>query len=213
MGQYYHPTMIDESGNIFWIYTHHYGDGLKLMEHSYIGNATMNAVLGIILDHPMRIAWIGDYSDEQYGDRYERKLPWEKFRQVYDAVYGSHQQDHLIAPTPMAHDTDSTGWYLVNHTEKSFLSLDAYIRMNKWEESWKNHRTGETESWDMCVHPLSLLTACGNDRGGGDYHSGYPGYDQVGSWAFDLIELTKKQPEQYREVHFSFSEKYREEAI
>ena len=88
MGQYYHPTMIDENGNITWVYTHHYSDGLKLMEHSYIGNATMNAVLGQILHHPQRIAWIGDYSDEQYGDLYETKVPRKHSKQK-SVMYGS----------------------------------------------------------------------------------------------------------------------------
>ncbi len=27
MGQYYHPTMMDEEGNINWIYTHDYHKG------------------------------------------------------------------------------------------------------------------------------------------------------------------------------------------
>ena len=211
MGQYYHPTMIDENGNITWVYTHHYSDGLKLMEHSYIGNSTMNAVCGQIRNHPLRIAWIGDYSDEQYGDAYESKLPREEFMRVFDAVYGSRQQDHLVHPSPMAHDTDSTGWYLVNHTQKCALHLDSFILLNKWTESWKNPRTGEEEKWDMCIHPLSLLTACGNDRGGGDYHSGYPGYDRVGTWAFDLIELTENKPEGYRETMYTFTEQYKNE--
>ena len=54
MGQYYHPTMIDEAGNITWVYTHDYHNGLKLMEHSYIGNSVMNAVFGQIKDHPLQ---------------------------------------------------------------------------------------------------------------------------------------------------------------
>ena len=50
MGQYYHPTNLDKKE---WIYSHRIkskfkgadgssyvvGEGLKLMEHSYIGNA------------------------------------------------------------------------------------------------------------------------------------------------------------------------------
>ena len=72
MGQYYHPTMIDETGNITWIYTHDYHNGLKLMEHSYIGNSVMNAVFSQIKDRPLRIAWMGDYSDEEQNDRPEQ---------------------------------------------------------------------------------------------------------------------------------------------
>ena len=57
------------------------------------------------------------------------------------------------------------------------------------------------------MNPLHLLTACGNNRGGGDYYSSYPDFDQVGTWAFDLIEFTELKPEEYEEVHYSFTER------
>ena len=58
----------------------------------------------------------------------------------------------------------------------------------------------------MCVHPLPLLTACGNDRGGGDYHEGHPNYNRVGEWAFDLIECTDRKPEGYDKLDIIFTE-------
>lgn len=211
MGQYYHPTMIDSEGTISWINTHAYENGLKLMEHSYIGNSVMNAVFGKIKDHPLRIAWIGDYSDEQAGDEYEHKLMRTAFMRIYDTVYGDDRDKHLIQPDPMPFDPTSTGWYLVNHTQRQYITMDAYIARNKWKESWKNWKTGKVEEYDMCIHPLSLLTACGNDRGCGDYHAGYPDYNKVGTWAFDQIELTRKKPVKYQEVMYSFTEQYKEE--
>ena len=212
MGQYYHPTMIDQEGNISWINTHAYGNGLKLMEHSYIGNSVMNAVFSQIKDHPLRVAWMGDYSNEQEGDAYENKLMWEAFLRIYDAVYGDDMEQHLIQPEPMDFDLESKGWYLVNHTQRQYISMDACMARNKWKESWKNWQTGETEEYDMCIHPLSLLTACGNDRGCGDYHAEFPDYNKVGTWAFDLIELTQKKPVKYQEVMYSFTEQRKEEA-
>ena len=188
-----------------------YDNGLKLMEHSYIGNSVMNAVFGQIKDHPLRIAWMGDYSDEEQGDVYEHKLMHTAFLHIYETVYGEDQEKHLIQPEPMAFDLDSTGWYLVNHTQRQYISLDTYVNRNKWEAVWKDWKTGETEAYDMCINPLSLLTACGNDRGGGDYHAGFPDYNKVGLWAFDKIELTQKKPVQYQEVMYSFTEQYREE--
>ena len=211
MGQYYHPTMIDNEGTISWINTHAYENGLKLMEHSYIGNSVMNAVFGKIKDHPLRIAWIGDYSDEQAGDEYEHKLMRTAFMRIYDTVYGDDRDKHLIQPDPMPFDLTSTGWYLVNHTRRQYITMDAYIARNKWKESWKDWKTGKVEEYDMCINPLSLLTACGNDRGCGDYHAGYPDYNKVGTWAFDQIELTRKKPVKYQEVMYSFTEQYKEE--
>lgn len=212
MGQYYHPTMIDQEGNITWINTHAYDNGLKLMEHSYIGNSVMNAVFSQIKDHPLRIAWIGDYADEQSGDEYERKLMHEAFMRIYDTVYGNDRDKQVIRPDPMDFDLNSIGWYLVNHTQRLYISMDAYMARNKWKESWKDWQTGELEEYGMCIHPLSLLTACGNDRGCGDYHAGFPDYNKVGTWAFDQIELTQKKAVKYQEVMYSFTEQQKEEA-
>ena len=77
---------------------------------------------------------------------------------------------------------------------------------------FKYPKTGETEVYGMCINPLSLLTACGNNRGCGDYHAGFPDYNKVGLWAFDKIELTRKKLVQYQEVMFSFTEQHREES-
>ena len=56
------------------------------------------------------------------------------------------------------------------------------------------------------VNPLPLLTACGNGRGGGDYHDCYPDYDKVGTWAFDIIECTDARPEGYEKYEPCFTE-------
>lgn len=59
-----------------------------------------------------------------------------------------------------------------------------------------------------CVNPLPLLTACGNGRGGGDFHNSpnTVGYENVGIWAFDILELSKQRPDGYAEVHYTFIE-------
>ena len=44
MGQYYHPTIMGKRYGVQgWLYSHAYGEGLKLMEHSYLGNDFVNA--------------------------------------------------------------------------------------------------------------------------------------------------------------------------
>lgn len=58
----------------------------------------------------------------------------------------------------------------------------------------------------MAVHPLPLLTACGNNRGGGDYHEKYPDFDLVGIWAFDLIEFANYKPVGFTERVVGFTE-------
>jgi hypothetical protein len=61
--------------------------------------------------------------------------------------------------------------YIVNHTKKEYVSMP---------------RNG-------AFHPLSLLTAEGNGRGGGDYH----GSGTVGRWARDIISMEDDIPEGY----------------
>jgi len=59
----------------------------------------------------------------------------------------------------------------VNHTKKEYV-----VKPRKGE-----------------YHPLSLLTAEGNGRGGGDYR----GSGDVGRWARDIISMEDDIPEGY----------------
>lgn len=219
MGQYYKPAFIGARGKVRWMYSRDYGSGMKLMEHSYFGNSFVSAVLSQIQNNPMRVAWIGDYSDDvtqgKWGDEPYQKIDHRKFKEIFGKIWEQEEQDKSVGKrkirpeSPLAFQdvNDFVGWYLVNHNQRKFLDLGAYAQKNKWRESCKDWRTGKTETWEMCVNPLPLLTACGNDRGGGDYYSSHPDFDQVGTWAFDLIEFTELKPEGYEEVHYSFTER------
>ena len=61
MGQYYNAICVDTSE---WVYSHDYQCGSKLMEHSYIDNAFVNAVMTLLSPggawHKKRIVWAGD---------------------------------------------------------------------------------------------------------------------------------------------------------
>jgi hypothetical protein len=200
MGQYYMPTVISGDGKVATLYSHDYGNGLKLMEHSYIGNDFVNAVASLIWKTPKQIAWIGDYSDEYGGDVYETKLKQEEFLPLYETAWGEGGFAR-VKPSPDGCNMESSNLFLVNHTQKQYIDLDEYCKQNRWEEknSWDN------VVYDMCINPLPLLTACGNGRGGGDYHSQYPDYDKVGLWAFDELEVTDIKPD-YEKVMFTFKE-------
>lgn len=209
MGQYYMPTLISEDGSIRTLYSRAYDNGLKLMEHSYIGNHFVNAVSTLIWQAPCRVAWIGDYSDTEQGDLYESKLTHENFMQYYAAAWSENHEDLRVKPESRNILTlKSNRKYLVNHTQRTYLHMGEYIAANKWTEqgSFVRGHFAPLVTYDMCIHPLPLLTACGNDRGGGDYHEGHPGYDLVGSWAFDLIEITGKRPMDYQKLDICFSE-------
>ena len=56
-----------------------------------------------------------------------------------------------------------------------------FIDLDKYKELLKDE--------DMIISPIPLLTAVGNDKGGSDFHSG-KGYDLIGTWAWDVVEIT-----------------------
>ena len=209
MGQYYRPVLISEDESIRMLVPHEYNNFQKLMEHSYIGNKFVNAVCTLIWQNPTRLAWIGDYSDDEYGDLYERKLPREEFMRIFRSVWGNADDAVVVHPKPRNVITMKSRRYIVNHTQHCFISLREYIARCKWTERgcYINGQYNPLETWEMCVHPLPLLTACGNDRGCGDYDKGYPNYHRVGEWAFDLIECTDKKPEGYDKLDIVFTER------
>ena len=71
--------------------------------------------------------------------------------------------------------------YIVNHTMQQYVSKEGRI-----------------------IHPLSLLTAEGNGRGGGDYGGTYQ--HLIGSWKRCIISLEKNPPEDYIELECDFEE-------
>jgi len=70
--------------------------------------------------------------------------------------------------------------FIVNHTKKEYV-----MKMNE-------------------LHPLPLLTAEGNGRGGGDYHGADE--DLVGTWARDVISVEMEAPADYTMLVHSFGE-------
>jgi hypothetical protein len=74
------------------------------------------------------------------------------------------------AKTPLVSDESIVSYtYIVNHTKK------VYVKKNNG------------------MHPLPLLTAEGNGRGGGDYYG--PNMDIVGTWARDVISMEEEAPD------------------
>lgn len=70
--------------------------------------------------------------------------------------------------------------YIINHTKKEYVNKE-------------NSR----------MHPLPLLTAEGNGRGGGDYRG--KNEEFIGKWARDVISVEKEKPEEYTELVYEFN--------
>lgn len=193
MGQYYRPSILKKN----WktanqpvaasLLCYDYGNGAKLMEHSYIGNSLVRSMEYLLAKafkgYPF--VWVGDYADEVTTRTGEHDVYTDANRAIYKDYDGDcdakrNKYNALCESIPrMPEWVEGKEWnpyetipyykYLVNYTKKEYCVMP-YNKSGEWQ-----------------VNPLPLLTCNGNGRGGGDYRNEDK---RVGSWAFDRIGLT-----------------------
>lgn len=151
--------------------------GLKLTEHSWLYNPDVNAVAEMLYKNPAQLAWVGDYANET-----------EEEKAVHQHAWG---EDVSLQELPEGDGHFVEGKFLVNHDKKEYIDIEHYTEKSMCD--------------DWCPHPLSLMTAMGNGRGGGDYRSPVNA-DMIGSWAMDTISVEDKAPSNFKELDVWFSE-------
>ena len=200
MGQYYKPLIVDKNGNISTLHSHEFDNGLKLMEHSWIGNNFVNAVYILIHNNPCKVVWMGDYADDVSEDFAIQAGGKKQFNIFYRSAW---KRDDEISLGPeyfngtdlSAFMTDDTkGMYLINHNKGLYIPMEEYIATNS--------AGSKDDLW--CINPLPLLTACGNGQGGGDYRG--INVNSVGAWAFNTLEYSDRAPEGFHSVMYNFKE-------
>lgn len=159
--------------------------GAKLMEHSWLEGGLIMAVANEMYQHPMFLAWVGDYAENDEIIEATGGLDYKK-------VWEKQDYEHQLPKK----DFDFTGKYLCNHSKACYISFDYYLRTS--QADWR----GAT------ICPFSLLTAIGNGRGGGDYSSDI-NIQEVGTWAWDLISIEDTPPKGYDERFIFFKEDIR----
>lgn len=201
MGQYYNPAILDTNNKskvVAWAYSHDYQNGLKLMEHSWIGNNFVARIEEEIKNTPKRIVWAGDYADHDVNEdgkalhvRVEdgKEYPLN----IYSLCTDATKLEYKGCKRPVAYR------YLVNHDKKQFVDLST--RKLPISDTWEN----KGRKFNYRVHPLPLLTVEGNRSGGGDYFSDH-GKEFEGTWARDLISLETEFPEGLEEIKPNFKE-------
>lgn len=157
-----------------------FGNGAKLMEHSYVGNEYINAYMEMISDSDgayfgYPFAWVGDYADDMFGKNY-----YDDAKNIEDMSLKTYQSQIC---------NNKKYKYLVNLTKKEYVVIPEDI-----EDT-------------LVLHPLSLLTAIGNGRGCGDYHG--IDENNIGIWAFNRIGATNNEEEikgmKERKLNFQIS--------
>lgn len=147
-------------------------NGIKLLEHSYWRNSFMLAMTAELYRHKARVAWVGDYANDYRFERDDAPDP----RTLHELAWNKIPQEPIAEQDMTLEDM-----VLVNHTKKQYVDGNEYYEYNKFK--W-----GDDTPWS-CIHPLSLLTACGNGLGGGDYHGDLPDENLVGYWCWDEISV------------------------
>lgn len=162
-----------------------YGQCSKLMEFAYIDNRFMNAFEELInKEHGdwagMPVILAGDYADNEPCKVDNKEVNIYKLTKLFEekkdrgVKNGKHY--HCII-------NEEHYRYIINEDKKQFID------------------TAKIE--DSNIHPLALLLADGNSRGGGDY-KGF-NEDRVGSWARNVVVVSDNQPnETYEEISIYF---------
>ena len=184
MGQYYLPVNLDKCQ---YMDPYDYGNGAKLMEHSWIGNNFVETIARSLLPgrpwHQSRIVWAGDYMDE--GVFLEEYPEADKATTLYD--FASCRKNTPFENIRPGIPDGPIARYLVNHSQKEFVDLSKVVTT---EDNWK-------------IHPMPLLTSSGNGRGGGDFR-GENSY--VGAWAGQQISMQYSTPKGMKEISPDFRE-------
>lgn len=230
MGQYYTPINVDR---MEYIVTHECGSGLKLMEHSWLGNSVLNTVEYLLMEgnewHKDRIVWAGDYMDEdifipeEWVEKY-KEMEWDYSRPNLE----KHVRDHGDKIQIITEIDEQDGRiFLVKDEDYEYevsVNIDKLDEKSKFEPRYivnydkeeyvdkhglpVDHVTeydGEVNNW--IIHPLSILTCSGNGRGGGDYCPENVIQERyIGRWAGDRLGVLNEKPEGFKEIRPNFTE-------
>ena len=180
MGQYYLTAFMLNDNRVEVMHPHHYDNGLKLMEHSYVGNNYVNCVIQHLLDITKRdggcrMAHVGDYSSDVIEEMTGKKKYAKK---AYSTCWKGGYGKHYICPnTQIQKDV-----FIINDEKKEYIRAIQTCDSGKW--------------W---IASFMLLIAMGNGLGGGDYHGRSQGL--VGRWACDKLRASEYEPEGYLKIH------------
>jgi len=189
MGQYYTPVIRSSDGDMQKLYSHDYDNGLKLMEHSYLANEFVNAVLFTMEDickemDYVRLYWMGDYADDVIPKDDKEKMAAYRYSRNEKKPYYKFVLTEDVMTT--------VGWLVQNLDKHVVLNIPSF-------------------SYGYCtINVLPLLTNCGNGLGGGDFEGVLKLDDEVisvndiGPWAGDRLNVIGIHSNTYDEVELAW---------
>lgn len=217
MGQYYRGVVLGKTTKrvkriivkqAYCCYAHN--NGAKLMEHSYVGNwyvkAYEQALGGKFYGYPF--VWVGDYADEMFNtdvytkahefiDNVTKRKAKKKGYYLNGFVFEKLCKDGFIEK---ADESDFVEKVITNDNADKVDTFKYIVNLDKKEAV----AMPEFKEDEWTIHPLPLLCASGNGRGGGDY-SGI-NEKKVGIWAYDRIGMTNELPDGFKLIEIDFKE-------
>jgi hypothetical protein len=181
MGQYFKPVIIDKKDSkkvVASLHPHDFANGLKIMEHSYVGNIVVNTFATLINDedgkykgYPM--VWCGDYAKEVDG------------KSNYYDIARDNDTDEDVEKLKVKEYR-----YFINKTKKEFVDIE-------------DCPSGKSSD-DLIVHPLPILTSMG--VGSYDYYPNNGEFKFIGSWANNVVVSSNKCPNEktYKRIKPNF---------
>ena len=216
MGQYYKPIFLNENNKpISYAYSHDFGSGLKLMEHSWMLNPFVRFIENQLMLQAQKLVWAGDYADNENpktitskeikalsredSEYWNAEILKKEGINLYSLseLVGKISHDETIPKNKNKYDykykkiAPTSAKYLINYDKKEFVNK---TKVPKDNDGWK-------------IHPLPLLTCEGNGRGGGDFRGDK--VKLVGRWSRDKIGVVTKKteiPKDFKEIIFDLTE-------
>lgn len=161
------------------------GEGLKLIENSYVGNPVTNTVLAALMHgtakHPFRMAYVGDYVPDWDAPKdLDKRFVFDAYANTWADNGLTHVENDRRSMRSMARYVEDSehmtgGVYIVDMDRKTYVktSFDAPDSLSEFS-------------------PIGILTAMGNGLGSGDYHGTC--MEHVGTWAGDRLYATAEWP-------------------
>lgn len=222
MGQYYKPVFLSENNKPKnYVYSHDFGSGLKLMEHSWMKNPFVRFVEKQLVDNPQKLVWAGDYADNENPETITDKeisLLADETSQYWNSAKLREEGVNLYSLCGLAakltHDEDVKDKYNHDFSARTLapLTLKYLINYDKQEYVDKSKVPADKDGWK--IHPLPLLTCEGNNRGGGDFYideeRNQGNVDLIGSWSRNKIGVASKKseiPKGFKEIKFDLVER------
>ena len=167
-------------------------DGSKLLEFSYQGARTVNAITNLLSgEFDGEFNWvgddvlvIGDYTDENYPENVSASEATESFEKHlsdyqirlgtnYTSLYEYVSRNFQMINLPESLMEEPEKRYLINRKRREYVDLN-YLPLQYYEYP---------DGLDIeYIAPLPLLLAVGNGLGGGDYQDNFRDYEKVGLW-------------------------------